>query len=68
MIILKVKNEGFTLFLEDTLFEKSQGEGGGGQIDPPLPPAVLGLNHYFILHVHWGRTNDPNMVKFAQDR
>ena len=39
MIILKVtKNQGFTLFLEDTFFEKPQ--GGGGQIDPP---AVLGL-------------------------
>ena len=37
MIILKVtKNQGFILFLEDTLFEKPQ----GGQIDPP---SVLGL-------------------------
>ena len=36
MIILKVlKNQGFTLCLEDTTFEKPQ---GGGQ-----PPAVLGL-------------------------
>ena len=33
MIILQViKNQGFTLCLEDTLFEKSK---GGGQIDPP---------------------------------
>ena len=33
-IILKVtKNQGFTLALEDTFFEKPQ--GGGGQIDPP---------------------------------
>ena len=42
MITLKVKkNQGFTLSLEDTFFEKPQGgEGGGGQIDPP---AVLGL-------------------------
>ena len=39
MIILKVKKEqGFTLSLEDTFFEKPQ--GWGGQIDPP---AVLGL-------------------------
>ena len=38
MIILKVtKNQGFTLSLEDTFFEKPQ---GGGQFDPP---AVLGL-------------------------
>ena len=40
MIILKVtKNCGFTLSLEDTIFEKPQ--GGGGQFDPL--PAVLGL-------------------------
>ena len=40
-IILKVtKNQGFTLSLEDTFFEKPQ----GGQIAPPPPPAVLGLN------------------------
>ena len=39
-IILKVtKNQGFTLSLEDTVFEKPQ---GGGQIDAPAP-AVLGL-------------------------
>ena len=36
-IILKVtKNQGFTLSLEDAIFEKPQG-GGGGQID--LPPS-----------------------------
>ena len=34
MIILKVKkNQGFTLYLEDTFFEKPQ-ERGGSQIDP----------------------------------
>ena len=34
-IILKVtKKQGFSLSLEDTLFEKPQ---GGGQIDPPQP-------------------------------
>ena len=33
-IILKVtKNQGFTLSLEDTFFEKPQG-GNGGQTDP----------------------------------
>ena len=38
---LKVtKNQGFSLSLEDTLFEKPL---GGCQIDP-LPPAVLGLS------------------------
>ena len=37
-IILKVtKNQGFSLFLEDTLFEKPQ---GGTKL---TPPAVLGL-------------------------
>ena len=44
MIILKVtKNQGVTLSLEDTVFEKLQGVG---QIDPPPPPpflAILGL-------------------------
>ena len=34
MIVLKVtQNQGFTLFLEHTIFEKPQ----GGQIDPPPP-------------------------------
>ena len=44
MKILKVtKNQGFTLSLEDGLFEKPW--GGGGQFDPPvLLPVVLGLN------------------------
>ena len=45
MIIIKVtKNQGFTIFLEVTFFEKPQWEGGGGggcQIVPS--PAVLGL-------------------------
>ena len=36
MIILKVtKNQGFTLYLEDTIFKKPQGVGVGGQIDSP---------------------------------
>ena len=39
-IILKVrKNQGFTLSLEDTFFEKPQ----GGVKLTPSPPAVLGL-------------------------
>ena len=34
-IILKVtKNQGFTLTLEDTFFEKPQGGGWGGQLTP----------------------------------
>ena len=36
-IILKViKNQGFTLSLEDAFFEKPQGRGC--QVDPPPPP------------------------------
>ena len=37
------KNQGFTLCLEDTIFEKPQ--GGGSQIDPPPhpPPPSAGL-------------------------
>ena len=39
-IILKVtKSQGFTLFLEDTIFEKPQGEWGFKL----TPPAILGL-------------------------
>ena len=50
MIILKVtKKQGFTLYLEDTFFEKPQ----GGQIDPPppTPPSRFRVNHvmYFGL-------------------
>ena len=37
-IIFKVtKNQGFTLSIEVTFFEKPQGGGGGGQIEPPAP-------------------------------
>ena len=40
MIILKVtKNQGFSLSLEDTFFEKPQGGSNGHS----SPPAVLGL-------------------------
>ena len=40
MIILKVKeNQGFTLSLEDTFFEKPQGESNWP------PPTVLGLRN-----------------------
>ena len=45
-IVLKVtKNQGFTLSLEDTFFEKPQ---GGGSNWPPSP-AVLGLNSQFAV-------------------
>ena len=38
MIILKVtKKHGFTLCLEGKIFEKAQGEGGGGQFDLSPP-------------------------------
>ena len=40
MIIKVTKNQGFTLSLKDTFFEKSQGD----QIDPTL--VVLGLTHH----------------------
>ena len=44
MIILKVtKNQGFTLSLEDTYFEKPQGRGSDWNPSPPSP-AVLRLN------------------------
>ena len=45
MIKSKVtKNQVFTLSLEDTVFEKPQGEGGFKLTPLPLFPAVLGLN------------------------
>ena len=40
MILKVTKKQGFTLSLEDTFFEKPQGEGERGQTDPP---AVLEL-------------------------
>ena len=43
MVILKVrKNQPFSLSLEDTFFEKPEGEKGGGGLNWP-PAAVLGL-------------------------
>ena len=43
MIILKVtKNQGFILSLEDTFFEKPQGEG----VNLTTPSAALGLIYY----------------------
>ena len=58
MIILKVaKNQGFTLSLEDTLFEKSQ----GGQTDPPSRSRVKGHNK--IEH-HWKLRNYTKNCKF----
>ena len=53
-VILKVtKNQGFSIFLEDTLSEKPQGEG---QVEhsPPSPPAVLGLSR--PLKTHQGKS------------
>ena len=53
-IILKVtKNQGFSLYLEDTLFEKPRGGGGGGGGGGRggvklTPSAVLGLRHFLI--------------------
>ena len=51
MIILKVtKNKGFTLSVEDTFFEKPQGDEGGVKLTPLR--AVLGLTrkmHKLIL-------------------
>ena len=50
MMILKVtKNQGFTLSLEDTFFEKPQEGRAKLSPLPPLPPtfpAVLGLTNY----------------------
>ena len=44
MIIIKVtKNQGFTVFLEVTFFEKPQWEGGGGGSQIVPSSAVLGL-------------------------
>ena len=52
-IILKVtKNQGFSLYLEDTLFEKPRGGGGGGgggQIAPNSGFRVKALSHFIVV-------------------
>ena len=51
--MLKVtKKQGFILSLENTIFEKPQGGGGGGQFDPSLP-TVLGLSACISRFVLW---------------
>ena len=56
MIILKVmKNQGFTISLEDTFFEKpleegGKGAGGGGCHIDPLSRFRLKKQHVFLLH------------------
>ena len=37
-VILKVTNQGFTLSLEDIIYEKTQGEGEGSNYPPPPQP------------------------------
>ena len=39
------KNQSFTLSLEDTSFEKSQGGRGWGQIDSPSPVGVMYVSY-----------------------
>ena len=52
-IMLKVtKKQGFILSLENTIFEKPQGGGGGGQFDPSLP-TVLELSACISRFVLW---------------
>ena len=69
MIILKVtKNQGFILSLENIFLETLQGED---QIDPPPPPAVLGLTNsvpakfqpmfFDPLVIHWWRNYSPQI-------
>ena len=62
-IILKVKkNQGFSLSLEDKLLEKPQ---GGGQIEPPTPPPVSGLNMYTVWKVSkYGVFSGPYLDTF----
>ena len=54
MITLKVtKKQGFTFCLEDTIFEKPHGGGGGmEQIHPAPPLAVLGLKKHSKARLH----------------
>ena len=73
MMMLKVtKNQGFTLSLEDTLFDKSQEEargGGGGvgvKLTPPLPSRFrVNVKSVFLLWVgssliSWSMIGDLN--------
>ena len=49
-IILKVtKNQGFSLYLEDTLFEKPWGGEGRSQIDPISGFRVKALSHFIVV-------------------
>ena len=49
MIIVKVtKNQGFTLSLEDILFEKSKSTRVGMKLNPPSPLAFLGLTDFLL--------------------
>ena len=48
MILEDPKKQVFILFLENTFFEKPH-RVGGGQIDPPPPQVVLGLDFLQIL-------------------
>ena len=49
-IILKVtKNRGFSLYLEDTLFEKPRGGEGRSQIDPISGFRVKALSHFIVV-------------------
>ena len=54
MIVLKVtRKQGFTISLEDTFFEKSQGRGGGGgQIEHPSSFLGLIVNIQIIGQIH----------------
>ena len=57
IIILKVtKQQGFTLCLEDAIFEKSP---GGDQFDPPPshPPPVLGLRRLTNIRIQFTPLN-----------
>ena len=68
MIILKVtKNQGFTISVEDTFFEKPQ----RGVKLTPFPPAVLGLNKSFgriIFHKIYFAKHGISMMKGSKHK
>ena len=68
IIILKVtKNQGFTLRLEETIFEKLQGGWGQTEQSPllsPRPPAVLGLS--IAVEMTWSSNGNDKLKDWSE--
>ena len=64
MILKVTKKQSFTLSLEDTFFEKPQGECGGRQFDPPfLQQEVIKVRHIVLYGLHNKFTKSINQLQ-----